>query len=334
MSLARDIESDRSGPSATVAPTAPREEESRGFLSRWRWPMMVGGPLVILGIAAWFVLTGGRSETTDDSYVQRDKAPVSASIAGRVVEIDVRENQHVKAGQVLFKLDPSDEVASALRATAELAAARLQVTTLRAAYDQQQLVLASDLQTQSYTTREAARQKALVTAGVASRQQADEAAHNAELANAQVALARQGVATALANLGGAEKTTDAYPGVMQAQAAEQTARINLNYTTIVAPVDGIVTRVDQLQLGPTSIRRKPSFGCCRASRGWRPTSRKTSCARCASGSRRRSPSMPMGERRSPLMWRASARARAPASRRCRPRTPPATGSRSSSDCRC
>jgi membrane fusion protein (multidrug efflux system) len=174
---------------------------------------------------------------------------VSASIAGRVVEIDVTENQHVRAGQVLFKLDPADEMAAARRAQAELEAARLQVVALRGAYDQQRLALAADLQTEAYANREAARQKALVVAGVASRQQADEAAHNQELATAQVALAREGVATALANLGGGLKATDSYPAVLQAQATGESTQLNLAHTVVVAPVDGIVTRVEQLQVG-------------------------------------------------------------------------------------
>ena len=59
---------------------------------------MIGGPLVILAIAAWFVLTGGKSEGTDDAYVQANRVPVSASIGGRVIELDVQENEHVKAG--------------------------------------------------------------------------------------------------------------------------------------------------------------------------------------------------------------------------------------------
>ena len=58
---------------------------------------------------------------------------------------------------------------------AALAAARLQVVGLRSAYDQQKLLLASALQTQAFTSREAARQQALQAAGVASRQQAAEA---------------------------------------------------------------------------------------------------------------------------------------------------------------
>jgi membrane fusion protein (multidrug efflux system) len=220
-----------------------------GPLGRLRWPLMLGGPLLILAIVAYFVLTGGKTQSTDDAYVQVGKAPISASIAGRVIEIDVKENQIVRKGQVLFRLDPIDLQAAADRADAELAAARLQVVSLRNAYDQQKLVLASDQTTQAYSRKEAGRQRALVGAGVASEQQATEAAHAADLADAAVAVARQQVATALANLGPALSNPDAYPAVLQAKAARAAVAIDLAHTVIIAPMDGIVTRVDQLQLG-------------------------------------------------------------------------------------
>jgi membrane fusion protein (multidrug efflux system) len=210
---------------------------------------MIGGPLVILAIVAFFMLTGGKSQSTDDAYVQTAKAPISAAIAGRVIEVDVVENQQVKAGQVLFRLDPADELAAAHRADAALAAARLQVVGLRAAYDQQKLLLASALQTQAFSTREAARQQALQVAGVASRQQAAEARHTADLASAAAAVDRQQTAAALANLGDAANQADAYPAVLQAQASREAMRLNLAYTVVTAPVDGVVTRVDQLQKG-------------------------------------------------------------------------------------
>jgi len=210
---------------------------------------MLGGPLLILAIVAYVILTGGKTQTTDDAYVQVGKAPISAQIPGRVIEIAVKENQAVKKGQLLFKLDPSDLQVVADRAAAELATARLQVVALRNAYDQQKLVLASDLTTQAFARKEANRQRALVTAGVASEQQASEAANTADRADSAVAVARQQVATALANLGPAISSPDAYPAVLQAKAAQAAAALNLVHTVIVAPVDGIVTRVDQLQLG-------------------------------------------------------------------------------------
>jgi membrane fusion protein (multidrug efflux system) len=210
---------------------------------------MIGGPLIIVAVVAWFILTGGRFEATDDAYVQVSKAPISAAIAGRVVEVDVTENQHVKAGQLLFKLDPADEQAAAAKADAGLAAARLQVTGLRSAYDQQQLQLKQALTTQAFAVREAARERALVGAGVASAQQAADAAHTADLAISQVAIDRQRVATALADLGAGAKDPEAYPAVLQARATQQSAQVNLGYTVVNARQHGIVTRVDQLQVG-------------------------------------------------------------------------------------
>jgi membrane fusion protein (multidrug efflux system) len=232
----------------------PIDEEAVGAeaprrTARWRWPLMIGGPLVILAVVAWFVLTGGRFEATDDAYVQVGKAPISAAIAGRVIEVDVAENQRVKAGQVLFKLDPADEATAAQRAQAALAAARLQVTALRATYEQQALMLASAQNTETFAVREAARQRALVAAGVSSRQQADEARQSADLATAQTAVARRQTAAALANLGAAAKTPGDYPGVLQAQASLEATRIDLSRTVVTAPQDGVVTRVDQLQVG-------------------------------------------------------------------------------------
>ncbi len=231
------------------------DEESVGLprqrsgLSRFRWPLMLAGPVIILAIVAFFILTGGRFESTDDAYVQVGKAPISAAIPGRVIEVDVTENQAVKAGQVLFKLDPADENAAALRTDAALASARLQVTGLRAALDQQKLLLASALTTQAYAVKEAARQQALVAAGVSSRQQAADATHAADLATAQVAVNRQQVATALANLGAGAEQPDNYPGVLVAKAERETAQVNLARTVVYAPQDGIVTKVDQLQVG-------------------------------------------------------------------------------------
>ena len=226
----------------------PPPSRRRG-LARWRWLLLIGVPVLILAGVGYLVATGGRTETTDDAYTQASKAPISASIAGRVIEVDVTDNQHVKAGQVLFKLDPVDEINAVHRAEATLAAARLQVVPLRTALDQQMLLRGSAVQTRDFAAREADRQNALVDAGVASRQQASEARHVADLAAAQVAVTHQQTDAALANLGGAEKTPDLYPMVMQAKATLEATRLDLEHTVIIAPMDGVVTRVDQLQKG-------------------------------------------------------------------------------------
>src|SRR5690242_8024430 len=98
---------------------------------------MAMGPILILAGLAWFVLTSGRFETTDDAYVQVAKTPVAPSIAGRVVEIYVKENQPVRRGQVLFRLDQRDLQASVDLAQAQLSNAQLAVSQARAGYQRE-----------------------------------------------------------------------------------------------------------------------------------------------------------------------------------------------------
>jgi membrane fusion protein (multidrug efflux system) len=210
---------------------------------------MLGVPALVLAALAFVVVTGGRSEVTDDAYVQAAKSPISPSIAGRVIEVDVTDNQRVRAGDTLFKLDPADEIVAVRRAEAALAAARLEVVGLRSALAERRLQLASAVETRDYQAKESERQQALVAAGVASRRDAADARHAADLSEAQVAVTREQAAAALANLGGAEHSPDAYPAVMQARAALDAAQLDLEHTVIIAPADGVVTRVDQLQEG-------------------------------------------------------------------------------------
>ena len=234
-----------SGTSETAGAPAPR----RG-LRRWRWPLILGGPIVILAVLAWYALTRGHFQTTDDAFVQITKAPVAPSISGRVTDIYVHENQFVRKGQVLFRLDARDQAANAAAAAAQVAGAQLQVNGLRAAYRLQAANVQAARETLAYSRREAERLRKLVAVGVVSQLQADEAAHKAALAVEQLASAEQSAAQALAGLGGdANLAPDAAPAVMQAQAQLDRAKLSMSYATVVAPADGIVARVQQLPVG-------------------------------------------------------------------------------------
>jgi membrane fusion protein (multidrug efflux system) len=141
-----------------------------------------------------------------------------------------------------------------------LAGARLQVQSLKAAYAQQVANVKAAEDTVTFADREAVREKTLANAGVASRQQVDQAQHAADEAHAQGAAARQQLAAALANLGGQpDRPVDQHPSVMQAQAQVDKAKLGLSYTTIVAPADGTVTKVDQLQVGAYVNAAQPLF---------------------------------------------------------------------------
>ena len=218
-------------------------------LRRWRWPLMLAGPIVILAVVAFFVLTGGRYESTDNAYVQVAKTAVAPSIGGRVVEIYVRENQVVKKGQVLFRLDPRDFQANLQSAQAQVAVAELSVQQQQAAYQRESANVSAAVELVNYTTREAQRQRDLAAAGVSSRQQVDGAVHAASQARDQLAAARQQQAEALAALGGNPRIGSAAPAVQQARAQLERARLDVSYATVVAPSDGVVARVDQMPVG-------------------------------------------------------------------------------------
>lgn len=220
-----------------------------GGLNRWRWPLIIGGPVVIVAVVAFFFLAGRGVQGTDNAYVQIAKTPVAPSVGGRVVEIYVKENQLVRKGQVLFRLDPRDAQASLLAAEANLAGAQQQISQLRAAYQREAANVAAASEALDYATREAARQQALNAAGVASRQQLESAQHAAQQARDQLAAARQAQAQALAALGGDPQAGARAPAVRQAAAQLERARLDVSYATVVAPADGIVARVDQMPVG-------------------------------------------------------------------------------------
>ena len=226
----------------------PRAKPS--LLRRLRWPLIIGGPLVIAAVVAYLMIASGHYQSTDNAYVQIAKLPVAPSIGGRVTEIYVKENQFVRKDQVLFRLDARDMQATEQAAAAQVADAGLRLSAQRAAYQQTTAVVQGARETLAYDEKEAARQKALVAAGVASQQQADQAANAVLQARAQLAAYQQQAAQALANLGGnPNQPPAAAPAVMQAQAQLERARLNISYTTVVAPADGVVTRVEQMPLG-------------------------------------------------------------------------------------
>ncbi len=113
---------------------APAAAARPTLMRRLRWPLMVIVPVAMIAAAAVFYLNGGRYQSTDDAYVQAARVQVSASIPGRVVQLLVKENQPVKAGQVLFRIDPRDFDVAIANARAQLAQAQLQVRSTQSSY--------------------------------------------------------------------------------------------------------------------------------------------------------------------------------------------------------
>jgi membrane fusion protein (multidrug efflux system) len=226
--------------------------------SRLRWPLLIGGPVIVIAVVAWFVLTGGRYQSTDDAYVQAARTPISANVSARVVELDVKDNQQVKKGDVLFRLDDRDFKVAEAQAEAALASAKLQVKTERATAGQQEAAVRVAQDAVAYANRELSRQKELAAGGVASQQQLDKALDAADEAKSRLSVA-QGQAAAARIASGDTGPIDQQPAVMQAQAALDRAKLQLGYTVIRSPQDGVAAKVEQIQLGSYITGAQPLF---------------------------------------------------------------------------
>ena len=241
----------------------------RSLRQRLRLPLMIGGPVVVLLAAGYWYLTGGRYVSTDDAYVQAARVAISTDISGRVVEIDVRDNDRVKAGQVLFRLDQRPFQIAVEEAKAQLANVRLQIHALKATYHQKRADARATEATVDYQQHEFERQQRLLASGTASQQQFEQARQAFENGRQQLASKEQDVAVALANIGGdPDIPLDQHPMVQHAQAALDRAELNLSYTVIQAPEDGIVTKVEQLQVGDYVTASTPLFSLMSTDRVW------------------------------------------------------------------
>ncbi|MGZ8370942.1 MAG: HlyD family secretion protein, partial [Caulobacteraceae bacterium] len=246
---------------AAETPSAPKPVAApRTRMQRLRLPLMLGGVALAAVIALGFWLSGGRYEATNDAYVRVASVGVSTDIQGRVREVLVHENQHVKAGQILFTLKSEPAQVAMQQAAADLAAARQGIKETQASYAQRAAELRAAEATAAYRDRDLARDAGLMKAGAVSRAEYDESVHQAQVARQQVAVARQQLAAEAVRLGGGPRASiGANPDVRRASAAIARAQLQESYTVVRAPQDGVVTKVEQLQVGDTISATTPVF---------------------------------------------------------------------------
>ena len=247
----------------------PAASPPKNWFGRNRPLLLIGGPVAVVAVALIFYLMTGRYVSTDDAYIQAARVDVSTEVSGRIREIEVRDNQSVHKGDVLFRLDtPAFNIAVA-DARAQLAAAMIKVPSLQAVYRQRLADQAAAKNTLDYDQREFARQTELQGQGISSRAQLDQAKNNFQSAQQQLAATQQQTASALADLGGdANAQSASLPLVRQAQAALDHALLQLSYTIVHAPMDGIVAKVDQIQVGDHVNAATPLFALMSSSDMW------------------------------------------------------------------
>ncbi len=234
-----------------AAPPAPAQDPAPAKRRRrLRWPLMLALPLLLAVGGGYVWATSGRFEDTDNAYVKHDIVSVGADVAGRIAAVPVGENGRVKAGDELFRIDDAQYRIAVEAREAALAAAKLQVAQMRAAYGNAVAARKAAEDTLAYQQTVLDRQQRLFDAGTSSKAAFDEARHDLDADRQALVQAGQAVDSALAALGGdPDVATEKHPLVMQAAAALDQARLDLDHTVVRAPADGIVAGVDGLKVG-------------------------------------------------------------------------------------
>lgn len=218
--------------------------------NKYRRIALIGGPSVVLVIGIIVYLVGGRYVSTDDAYIQAAQTQISANVSGQVAKICVRDNDKVDKGDILFKLDDLPFKFIVEETQAKLSEVQLKIIALKATYRKQQADLKAAKNTLAYQQREFERQKKLAAFDISSKTQLDQAKLELDNAYQQVTANEQQLANVRASLGdNPHIDVGKHPTVQQAQARLNQAELNLSYTVIKAPADGVVTKVEQLQVG-------------------------------------------------------------------------------------
>ncbi len=222
--------------------------------------LLTAGPLAVALVAGGMYLNGGRYAGTDNAYVHTHMVTVSADISGRVVGLDVKENQHVSAGDVLFQLDPEPLQIAVDRARADLETTRNAVIGQKAAYRQRQEDLKAAESTQGMAQRELARREKLVAGKIISQTDYDEARNSADVAIRAVAGIRQDMSRIISELGGdPDIAPEDHPKYKAAQATLVQAQLDQRRGTVKATTSGIVSQVDALRPGDYIKAGAPVF---------------------------------------------------------------------------
>jgi multidrug resistance efflux pump len=208
-----------------------------------RWTLIVLG--VIVAIFLYSIIADRMTPYTSQAIVQAYVVRVAPEVSGRVLELGVTDNQRVKAGELLFKIDPEPYQIALRQAEARVdrVGQTMGANTAGVASAQERLIEAQAQR--DNTVEQAKRILELVEKGVYAKAREDRAKAEIEAAEASVREAEAELEKAKEQLGPQGSDN---PELREALAAVEKAKLDLVRTTLIAPSDGVVTNL-QLTLG-------------------------------------------------------------------------------------
>ena len=265
----RDIRHDTAAEVSAPAPVAVQAQPDPAAKRSWtRLALLVSVPLLLILVGGYFWLTSGRFVSTDNAYVQQDKVSVSSDVAGRIVAVNARENQPVKAGDVLFRIDPDPYRIAVAQADASIANAQVQVTSLQADYAGTSADIQAAGDAIANAQEDYERQAALMKQGFTTRARLQQSQHALEQARAQLANARASAAQAKAKLATGAAVPGVTPAIAAADVQRRKASLDLSRTVVRAPVSGTISQADRLQVGQMMMTGLPAVSIVASKRSW------------------------------------------------------------------
>jgi membrane fusion protein (multidrug efflux system) len=210
---------------------------------------------IVLVLGGYFYVTGGQVMSTDDAYVQAERVGISTDVSGIVQDVDVKDNQRVEAGQLLYRLGPRQFQIALDNAKANLAQIALSIDAMKQDYKRMLSdVAAQQAQVDLDQTNFDRNAKLLKTATV-SQAVFDQTRYTLDNDKSKLAALQQQAMVQLAKLGGNPDiaVTD-HPQYRQAQAQVDEAQRQLDHTAVKAPFAGIVTNVPAIAPGHDACR--------------------------------------------------------------------------------
>ena len=247
----------------------PRRRLMAGMRRYRRVLLLVVLPLAALIAGLVFYLNGGRYVTTDDAYVGAQKVLITPDISGKIEKVVVREGQQVNEGDVLFEIDPVPFRLAVQQARANVDQTRITYDNLVADLKIYSQLLDLAEQGVELKRRDVDRKSSLVKSNVGSQLDLDNSATGLVTASAQLELLRQKISTVKTQLlGNPDLPLEQFPSYAQAKAALDQAERNLDHTVMRAPMSGVATQVDQIQLGRFVAAGTPVFSIIDTSKPW------------------------------------------------------------------
>ena len=247
----------------------PRRRLMAGMRRYRRFLLLVVLPLVAAIAGITFYLNGGRYVTTDDAYVGAQKVLITSDVSGKIVSITVKEGQQVATGDTMFQIDPLPFQLAVAQARAKLEDAKANHDNLVAnvaLYSQTLEIVNAGI---ALKQKDVERKNALVKSQAGSQLDLDNSATALVTVQAQRQLVTQQRSNALNQLlGTPELPLEQFPAYMQAKAALDDAQRNLDLTTVRAPMNGVATQVEQIQIGRFVMAGEPVFSIIDVSNPW------------------------------------------------------------------